>query len=505
MVLEGISPSLYKTCCQAGLILGNEQDIAVLNEYALIEVLRNKFRVNEDHLLRVLATHYGVETISLETLYPDPELVRKLSDEVAGQNIVPLFEDGDIICLAVTNPVNPVIGQLAENLSKNVQLKLISPQELNNYRQQSMRNKREGGSLLDELIREAALRKVSDIHIHAQADGATVSFRSLGKLLPVKVLSRAELKHLTALIKLHAHMDISLSTLPQDGRLDYEGNEKLRDIRVSTLPTIHGEDFVLRLFDPQRITANLAELGFSDQPVAILKEMLSFKTGLILVTGSTGSGKSTTLYSMLKYLQQQERGTIISLENPVESQLPGIRQSQVNFFIGYDFPRGLRAILRQDPDVIMIGEIRDRETAKTAVDAAFTGHLVLATLHTTNCAQTLARLESFDLDPFLICQTLRGVVSQKLCSALCVQCRRKKEKDTCWVSNGCAHCGYTGYSGRVVLSEILLVQTPPSAPSGDTSMASELMEKNRFLNMDEDIREKLSLGIVSPADIIKLN
>lgn len=210
-------------------------------------------------------------------------------------------------------------------------------------------------------------------------------------------------------IKLRSDCDISVTTLPQDGRF----SSGTTQVRVSTLPTVYGEDIVCRLLN-QTGTQTLEECGFSGQRLAMLQDMISEKAGLVLITGPTGSGKTTTVYSLLRALQDQNAGTIVTLEDPVESVLDGVRQSQINMASGFTFANGLKATLRQDPDIIMVGEIRDKETAMTALNAAYTGHLVISTLHTDDVATTLLRLQSFDLDPFLVSYSLKGIVSQKL-------------------------------------------------------------------------------------------
>ena len=240
----------------------------------------------------------------------------------------------------------------------------------------------------------------------------------------------------------------------------------------------------------------------------MISDMLAPSHGLILVTGATGSGKTTTLYSCLRLLRQQYKKSIVTLEDPVEQILPGVRQSSINPSSGFSFAKGLRAILRQDPDIIMIGEIRDAETAKTALDAAYTGHLVLSTLHTTDCESTLMRLSSFDLDPFLVSHSLKGIVSQRLALTLCPQCRQPKHPtavhienpnpsdDAGFFSSGCETCSYRGHQGRSLLSETLMITqaVPHSIQHHDFS---RLMSENEYYSFDQDIRAKIQRGELS--------
>jgi type II secretory ATPase GspE/PulE/Tfp pilus assembly ATPase PilB-like protein len=250
----------------------------------------------------------------------------------------------------------------------------------------------------------------TDIHLFSTPEGGHSRFRIHGELAPPQPLDRFTYTTLISTIKLHSGMDIG-STLPQDGRIRH--NEAV-DLRISTLPTSHGEDCAIRLLDRTQGHRSLNQLGLPDAFTTQLSHWTQLNAGLILVTGATGSGKSTTLYAMMTELMRTTRHCVVTLEDPIEYPIAGARQSQVNPGAGHTFASGLRAILRQDPDVIMIGEIRDKDTAQTALEAAFTGHLVLATLHTVNIRSTLQRLIQFGLDPFWLSQSIQGIMSQRL-------------------------------------------------------------------------------------------
>jgi Tfp pilus assembly pilus retraction ATPase PilT len=256
------------------------------------------------------------------------------------------------------------------------------------------------------------IHAASDIHLSATKTGYACQFRVSGQLKSIPFTPPKNI-NMAQLIKLHSHMDLSLHQHPQDGRLFVSMPSGNHPIRVSSVPSLYGEDFVFRLFSESGIPS-LPALGFSKPITSQLMQLITLQSGLILVTGPTGAGKSTTLYSVLKQINHQCSKKIITLEDPIEHPLPGIRQSQINIATGYSFSAGLRSVLRQDPDVIMIGEIRDSETAKIAIEAAYTGHLVLATLHTQECKESLLRLASFDIDPFFLTYTLKGVLSQRL-------------------------------------------------------------------------------------------
>jgi type II secretory ATPase GspE/PulE/Tfp pilus assembly ATPase PilB-like protein len=268
---------------------------------------------------------------------------------------------------------------------------------------------------LFELLTEVTKEKASDLHLYRTESGCEIKLRKWGNLHPYKTLPQPETLSLIAQLKLHAQLDIAQTQLPQDGKIETpSSNGSPVTIRVSSIPSAWGEDFALRFFKKSPPKPSLTALGFSEKAAELTHQMLQKKSGLILVTGATGSGKTTTLYTCINLLQHARTHNIVTLEDPIETILPGIRQSQVNPSIGYTFITGLRALLRQDPDIVMIGEIRDQETAKTALEAAYTGHLVLSSLHTPNCETTLLRLQSFDLDPFWVQQSLAGIISQTL-------------------------------------------------------------------------------------------
>ncbi len=262
------------------------------------------------------------------------------------------------------------------------------------------------------LLFRGIIQSASDIHLSATKTGYTCQFRVDGQLKPIAFNTPSDV-NISQLIKLHSHMDLSVYHQPQDGRLSVPTAVGDHPVRVSSLPSFYGEDFVFRLFSESGILS-LSELGFSSTITAQIRQVMTLDSGLFLVTGPTGSGKSTTLYSVLLALNEARSKKIVTLEDPIEHPLSGIRQSQINTATGYTFANGLRAILRQDPDIIMIGEIRDTETAKIAIEAAYTGHLVLATLHTQRCKEALLRLASFDIDPFFLTYTLKGILSQRL-------------------------------------------------------------------------------------------
>lgn len=325
--------------------------------------------------------------------------------------------------------------------------------------------------LINGLIAEAVRRRASDIHVEPFEERLAVRLRIDGVLQDVLGLSPRLAPLITSRIKVMARLDITEKRLPQDGRISLTIGGKSLDVRVSTLPARHGERVVLRLLDKEQGHFEIDALGMSGAILERYKAALEQPNGIILVTGPTGSGKTTTLYAGLARLNDQSRN-ILTIEDPVEYALDGVGQTQVNAKIGMSFAAGLRAILRQDPDVVMVGEIRDRETADIAVQASLTGHLVLSTVHTNSAVAAVTRLRDMGVEPFLLASTVKAILAQRLVRRLCESCKRPYAPDpgerrllgsdaagdvTLWAPAGCADCGHTGFAGRVGLYEIAVI------------------------------------------------
>jgi type II secretory ATPase GspE/PulE/Tfp pilus assembly ATPase PilB-like protein len=301
--------------------------------------------------------------------------------------------------------------------------------------------------LANKVLDEAISAGASDIHLEPQAKGMQIRFRVDGDLQQKFALERKEAEALMVRYKVKAALDIAVTRMPQDGKLKYHFAERYIDLRFSTLPSILGEKLVIRILDQATGLLSLPKLLL---PEKISKELLSSITGargLFLVVGPTGSGKTTTLYALLQYLNNSKKN-IITIEDPVEYQIPGITQVQVNQKAGLSFATGLRSILRQDPDIIFVGEIRDKETAEICLRAALTGHLVLGTLHTRDSLEAVIRLQEMGLPPFLISTALRGILAQRLVGLLCSKCQ----------GEGCSFCSNKGVKGREALFEYLPVK-----------------------------------------------
>ncbi len=328
-------------------------------------------------------------------------------------------------------------------------------------------------NFLEFIINEANSINCSDIHIETYEKRCRIRLRIDGKLVERYTVDRSEYPALVNKIKIKANLDIAEKRLPQDGRIFFELKNSTFDIRVSVLPTLHGEKIVLRLLSKDATDINIEKLGFSKQQLKNYLEAAKKSYGIILISGPTGSGKTTTLYATLKVLNK-ENTNILTIEDPIEYTLEGINQVQLKEKIGLTFAHALRTFLRQDPDIIMLGEIRDPETANMAIRAALTGHLVLSTVHTNTAWGTVSRLVDMGVPPFLLASTLNLTVSQRLVRLLCPDCKQETEfsKDlypkhfdpptelnTHQKATGCINCFYTGYKGRKAVYEVIPIDT----------------------------------------------
>lgn len=302
---------------------------------------------------------------------------------------------------------------------------------------------------LPEILIACVAAQVSDIHLSRVSDGGEIRGRIYGRLTVPEGFSASAYDHLVSMVKLRAGMDLSVYHVPQDGRFSETIMGRPQDFRVSTLPTPFGEDVVIRVLHARERLQTMSDLGFSSQMESSVLQMLSHKSGLILVTGPTGSGKTTTLYTCLQHLADIGGRMVVSIEDPVEALLSGVRQTALNADIGYDAPRALKAILRQDPDVILVGEIRDAEMARLALEAAYTGHLVLSALHTSDVASSLRRMQGFGVDLFLLQHAVKGILSQRLMPVLCATCTDINRA-------ACSVCQGTGIVGRRVDVELFI-------------------------------------------------
>ncbi|MFZ2989003.1 type II secretion system ATPase GspE [Ideonella sp.] len=359
--------------------------------------------------------------------------------------------------------------------------------------------------MLNALLTQAAKDGASDIHIEPYERSSSVRFRVDGTLREVVQPNKALHAALISRLKIMAELDIAEKRLPQDGRISLRIGGKAIDVRVSTLPSAHGERAVLRLLDKSESKFTLEGLGMDGAVLTAFDKLVHQPHGIVLVTGPTGSGKTTTLYASLGRLETATTN-ILTVEDPVEYELAGIGQTQVNAKIDLTFAKALRAILRQDPDVIMIGEIRDFETAQIAIQASLTGHLVLATLHTNDAPSAVTRLIDMGVEPFLLSSSLLGVQAQRLVRKLCKHCKRQDDEGR-WHPVGCPECSHTGYKGRTGVYELMVVDEAVQALIHNRAAESEIIEsarRNGLVSMREDGERLVREGITSLEEVLRV-
>ena len=450
----------------------------------------------------------GIEPVELASAQAEPEALRRVPAPVARQyRVLPIRWDGTTLSLAMADPLDvqrldelktllrcelkplAVVDQgadIAEAIHRWYGVGAGVPKRADAARtaqraappRQPMQAGEDSGiiRLVNELVQHAQANRATDLHLGLGPQGPWIRERIDGVLYDVPVAAQFAELYGTVIsrFKVMASLDIAEHRLPQDGRIWFELGQAKLDLRLSLLPTTHGESLAIRLLEPSRVF-HLEQLGLTEEQTKDLGNILAKPTGMLLVTGPTGSGKSTSLYAFLSKLNTG-KVNLVTIEDPVEHELAGMTQIQVQPKIGLTFADGLRSMLRHDPDIIMVGEIRDQETASLAVRAALTGHLVLSTLHTNDAASGITRLQDLGIEPFLLCSTLGGILSQRLIRKLCDACRQPYEADVAglahlgvelpqtgtvklWRARGCTQCRDTGYHGRTGIFELLPVDS----------------------------------------------
>ena len=374
---------------------------------------------------------------------------------------------------------------------------------------------------VDALLNDAIEHRASDIHLEPKKDELRVRFRIDGILIDQKSFSGELSAAIIARLKILASLDSTERRIPQDGKFHVTHDHNEIDIRVSTFPCLYGEKVVVRILNRALQTITLESLGFEPRMLERFKQLLEKHSGFFLVTGPTGSGKTTTLYAALSFLHNSERN-IVTLEDPIEYSLDGVTQSQINVPAGFTFEKGIRSLVRQDPDIIMVGEIRDKITARIAIEAALTGHLVLSTLHTAQAPNAIMRLMDMGIEPFLLNAALSGVLAQRLVRKLCVDCRSSRlatadetkllkklgiNSTTIYESLGCNACDHLGYKGRVGIFELLeispalrtlIISNAPFDDIYDQAIADGM------ITLKEDGAHKVKEGIISLAEFVRV-
>lgn len=375
--------------------------------------------------------------------------------------------------------------------------------------------------LVDAILTDAVHRGASDLHFEPEGSFLRIRYRIDGKMAQIRSIHKDYWSAIAVRMKIMSGMNIAESRKPQDGRINSEIIGRKIDFRVSTQPTINGENIVMRILDEKQSILTIDKIGFSETNIRILKKIVQRPEGVIILTGPTGSGKTTTLYTVLNYINSIDKN-IMTLEDPVEYHLPLIRQSNIRAEVGMDFASGIKALLRQDPDVILVGEIRDKDTAITAIQAAMTGHQVYSSLHTNDALGAIPRLMNIGVPPYLMSGAMIGVIAQRLARKLCGNCKKEMPLDeaekkllgpkyanltSIYKSVGCEKCNQSGYKGRVVICEILPFDRELDEMILREASRREMLEysvKKGFLTMVDDGLEKVSKGITDLKELIRV-
>lgn len=468
--------------------------------------------IEEERLLKFLSQQYGVPAVDLSKLQVDPALVKLVAPEVVQKYLViPIKRSGATLSLAMVDPANvhaiddikfmtgydvepwvasegavlAAISRFYDSANKDLATVLkdiavtdpdIATIEEEEEDLSKIREAVEDApvvKLVNVILSEAIKKGASDVHIEPYETNFRIRYRLDGSLYEVMAPPKKLQAALTSRLKIMASLDIAERRLPQDGRIKLRMEDKQVDLRVSVLPCLFGEKIVMRILDKSNLTLDLTRLGFEANALEDFMKAISSPYGMVLVTGPTGSGKTTTLYSALNYINTNDVN-IMTAEDPVEYNLMGINQVQMKDEIGLNFAAALRSFLRQDPDIVMVGEIRDYETAEIAVKAALTGHLVLSTLHTNDAPSTINRLLNMGIEPFLVASSVILILAQRLVRRICKDCKQIEKNDppalekigfskeearsiTCYKGKGCNTCSDTGYKGRLALYEVMPV------------------------------------------------
>lgn len=520
-------------------------------------ILRNLGYVSEEAIIKVLGKQMGIPHMSLDNVIVEPDIAKMIPETVARRyQAIPLYKKGNVITVAMVDPLNVfAIDDIRRITGSDIQTVVSTERDIlkaidrfysvSSSMQDAIKDfasqaAAEEGiedrsialeakaadetpviKLVNMMITQAVKDGASDIHVEPDEKATRIRYRVDGILHEVMNPPKHLQSGISSRIKILASLDISEKRVPQDGRLNMNVGEKSLDIRVSTLPTIFGEKVVMRLLDKGAILPSLEEIGFSTAALNKFKKMITKPYGFILVSGPTGSGKTTTLYSALNIINSMEKN-IITIEDPVEYQLKLVNQVQINPKAGVTFATGLRSILRQDPDIIMVGEVRDKETAVIAIQAALTGHLVFSTLHTNDAPGAIARLVDMGIEPFLIASSLMVVVGQRLVRKVCQKCKRaykptaellkeleiSETSDITFVEGaGCQNCRGTGYSGRIALFEVLIIDEAIRnliiAKASTTTIRAAAF-KTGFTGLREEGLDKAIKGITTLEEVLRV-
>ncbi|WP_410771109.1 GspE/PulE family protein [Fontibacillus sp. BL9] len=500
-----IKKRLGELLLESGIITDSQLQTALEEQRStkkkLGDVLLSQGVLTEHQLIEVLEFQLGIPHVTLSRFQIDPKLSQIIPETMAKRyQVMPIRVDGRKLMVAMADPLDLfVIDDLRMSTGFTIEPAIISRGELQRgiarlYGLQDSMNEmikdlaNGDGSLeveqsvitdedspvvrlVQQMIEQAVRLGASDIHVDPMETQVAIRYRIDGMLRSERSIPKSMQGVIIARLKILGNLNIAERRLPQDGRIKMTVDGKGIDIRLSSLPTVHGEKIVMRLLDLAAGVKGIDRLGMTEYNLGLFRRMIEKQHGIVLLTGPTGSGKTTTLYSALQHLNREETN-IITVEDPVEYMLEGVNQMQVHTAAGLTFAKGLRSILRQDPNVIMVGEIRDFETAEIAIRASLTGHLVFSTLHTNDAVSTVVRLRDMGVEPYLISSSLVGVVAQRLVRCICPDCKAPYTPDmqekiylerigikaeTLYRGKGCGTCGKSGYRGRMAIHEVLMV------------------------------------------------
>jgi type IV pilus assembly protein PilB len=542
---------------QAGLLTAEQLEEALLEQghrrERLGKILVDKNFVTENQMLEVLAQQLGILTVQLNPSMIDPEVATAIPAYLAQRHaVIPLRRKGNRIVVAMADPLNilaiddvslltgsevePVIAResvirqtidqifgLKESADAVLQLDDAEKDAIDQEKLAAMVDDAPIVKVVNSIIQQAVSEGASDIHLEPREGGLQVRLRVDGFLRDLMLSPKKTQALITSRVKIISGMNIAERRLPQDGRFSLQMEGRPINIRVSSLPTVQGEKVVLRVLDKAKMLLPVENLGFSPQNEAVFRSSLRAAYGMILVTGPTGSGKTTTLYSSLNAIATPEKNAV-AVEDPVEFRLDGINQVQVNAKIGLSFAAALRSILRQDPDIIMVGEIRDAETAEIAIRAALTGHLVFSTLHTNDAPRALSRLAEMGIEPFLIASSVVCVVAQRLLRKICLSCKvaytptpqemsiynhygTSQARPVFYRGNGCRECKETGYSGRTAIHEVLALTSELRSLVASDSPIEDIRQaalRAGMVTLQEEGMRLVSEGVTSISEVIRV-
>ena len=526
---------------------------------SVIDAVKKLGFVSDADITALLAQQYGMETIDLDHYEIPSEVVSMLSPEVVTTyDVIPVMKNDDVLTVAMSDPTDmETIDSLRYLFGCDIEAVIAPEAQIQrvierNYRKMSDSVKQFMNELQEEvdylpefndgsddpsadddenqviklvslIITEAYKSKASDIHMEPMEKRYRIRYRIDGVLREVEAPPKYFQSNLTSRLKILAHMDITEKRIPLDGRIQTNVGDKDIDLRVSSIPTTHGESIVMRILDKSSIQLDIPKLGFYADDLELVNKIINFPDGIFLVTGPTGSGKTTSLYAFLNTINTVAR-KIITVEDPVEYLLPGICQVQVDRHVNMTFAAALRSMLRQAPNIIMVGEIRDVETAEIAINAALTGHLVFSTLHTNDAPGAVTRLVDMGVAPFLVASSLRAVMAQRLLRRVCKNCsaphtptpiERKMlglsdefcEKHQFYKGTGCERCNHTGYKGRIGIYEIFTVSQDIASLIFRNATGAEIRDaarRNGMRTLRDDAMRKAEAGISTLEEVIRV-